>query len=149
MKRTSLFLILSILMIPFANTSTQVNTDDILGIWQTGSGKARVQIKKAGTKYYGQIVWLKTPLNNEGKPKLDVNNPDITKRQHPLIGLHMLLGFEYIGGNKWENGTIYDPENGKTYSCKAELINENSLNIRGYIGFSLIGRTDTWTRVSK
>lgn len=149
MKRTSLFFILSILLITFANTSTQVNADDILGIWQTGSGKARVHIKKAGTKYYGQIVWLKIPLNTEGKPKHDINNPDISKRQHPLIGLHMLLGFEHVGGNKWENGTIYDPENGKTYSCKAELINENSLNIRGYIGFSLIGRTDTWTRVSK
>ncbi len=128
-------------------TSKQSKADDILGVWQTGSGKAHVQIKKIGNAYYGQIVWLKVPLNEQGKPKVDSNNPDASKRNHPIIGLNMLLGFTYVGNNKWENGTIYDPENGKTYSCKAELISENKLNIRGYIGFSMIGRTDTWTRV--
>lgn len=148
MRKTSLLIVFSLLLGQLANTLPQVSADDINGIWQTGSGKARVEIKKVGAKYYGKIIWLKTPLNNEGKPKLDVNNPDPSKRGAPLIGLNMLLGFEYGGGNKWENGTIYDPENGKTYSCKAELTSPSTLNIRGYIGFSMIGRTDTWTRVN-
>ncbi|MBW7846353.1 MAG: DUF2147 domain-containing protein, partial [Bacteroidia bacterium] len=83
-----------------------------------------------------------------GKPKVDINNPDAINRTHPLIGLNMLLGFEHSGGNKWEKGTIYDPESGKTYSCKIELINATTINIRGYIGISLIGRSDTWKKVS-
>lgn len=147
MKHFAIISFLLLLVNVEAFTAKQANADDILGTWQTGSGKARVQIKKLGTSYYGQIVWLKTPLNDEGKPKVDSKNPEVSKRTHPIIGLNMLLGFTHSGGNKWENGTIYDPENGKTYSCKAELINENTLNIRGYIGFSMIGRTDTWTRV--
>jgi uncharacterized protein (DUF2147 family) len=56
-------------------------------------------------------------------------------------------GFEFKSENNWEKGTIYDPENGKTYSCKIYLENKNTMKIRGYIGISLIGRTDTWTRI--
>lgn len=147
MKQIAFIALLVLGSIKVGYTSKQGKADDILGIWQTGSGKAHVHIKKMGDAYYGQIVWLKNPLNEHGKPKLDGNNPDVSKRNHPIIGLNMLLGFTYAGNNKWENGTIYDPENGKTYSCKAELTSENKLNIRGYIGFSMIGRTDTWTRV--
>jgi uncharacterized protein (DUF2147 family) len=52
-----------------------------------------------------------------------------------------------LDGNSYEDGTIYDPENGKTYSCTIEMVNANTLNVRGYIGISLIGRTDVWKRV--
>lgn len=147
MKKLSLLFCMT-LMAWAGNSSIQSTADSILGRWQTGSGKAQVEIKKAGTMYYGQIVWLKNPLNEQGKAKTDVNNPDPSKRGAPLIGLRMLLGFEYAGGNLWKNGTIYDPENGKTYSCKAELVDQNTLNIRGYIGVSLLGRTDAWSRVN-
>jgi uncharacterized protein (DUF2147 family) len=97
--------------------------------------------------YYGHIVWLKKPTHDNGKPKLDQNNPDINKRNNPILGLRIVLGFEYKGQNLWENGVIYDPENGRTYSCKAELIDTNTLAVRGYVGISLVGRTDNWTRV--
>jgi uncharacterized protein (DUF2147 family) len=127
------------------NTATE--GDAILGLWETGNGKARVQIKKYGNSYYGQIVWLKEPLNEEGKPKVDKNNPDETKRKTPLLGYRMLLGFEYIGEKKWEKGTIYDPESGNTYNSKIEMSDNNTLDIRGFIGVSVFGRTDTWKRL--
>ena len=57
------------------------------------------------------------------------------------------MGFTYEGNSVYDNGTVYDPENGKTYKCIMTLENINSLNVRGYIGFSFIGRTDVWTRV--
>ncbi|MEZ4903344.1 MAG: DUF2147 domain-containing protein [Spirosomataceae bacterium] len=85
------------------------------------------------------------PVTN--KPKLDKNNPDTQKKTLPILGLVNLKDFKYDGDNLWENGKIYDPENGKEYSCKMRLINQNQLDVRGYIGISLMGRTDSWTRV--
>jgi uncharacterized protein (DUF2147 family) len=123
------------------------NGDAIVGVWETGTGKARVKITKSGNFYYGRIVWLKEPNNEEGKPKVDKNNPDETQRQTPLLGLRMLKGFEFKGNNLWEDGTIYDPESGSTYSCKINLQDDNTMNIRGFIGISALGRTDMWKRV--
>jgi uncharacterized protein (DUF2147 family) len=63
-----------------------------------------------------------------------------------LIGLVILKDFAFNGKDKWEDGTIYDPNNGKTYSCVIRLKNESALEVRGYIGISLLGRTEVWTR---
>lgn len=120
--------------------------DAIIGIWTTGNGKARVEIKKYNQTYYGQIVWLKEPNDAGGNPKTDKNNPDKAKQKQPILGLRLLLGFVYKGDNEWKDGTIYDPESGSTYSCNMELTDANTLKIRGYVGISLLGRTDTWKR---
>ncbi|MES2690456.1 MAG: DUF2147 domain-containing protein [Bacteroidota bacterium] len=121
--------------------------DAILGTWITGSGKAHVEIRKFNNTYYGQIVWLKEPNDANGKPKTDKNNSDRSRHNNPILGLKMLLGFSYKGDKQWKDGTIYDPENGSTYSCKIEMTDANSLNIRGYVGVSLLGRTDVWKRI--
>ncbi len=127
---------------------TADNPDAVLGIWLTGSKKGHVQIYKQGTQYYGKIVWLKEPNDPKtNQPKTDSNNPDPQKRRHPLLGLVNLRGFSYESGTVWEDGKIYDPENGKEYSCKLTLRGSNTLDVRGYVGISLIGRTDTWQRV--
>ncbi len=120
--------------------------DAILGTWLTSDGKAKISITKYGEKYGGKIVWLKTPLNEQGQSKTDTKNPDAAKKKNLLLGLTNLLGFSYVGDNAYENGTIYDPANGKTYSCKIKL-EGNVLKVRGYIGVSLLGRTEVWTRV--
>lgn len=125
----------------------QTESDAILGVWESGSGKARVKIDKAGEKFTGRIVWLREPNNDEGKPKTDKNNPDEKLRSTPLLGYRMLRDFQYKGGKTWEEGTIYDPENGSTYSCIIKMTDENTLDVRGFIGVSLFGRTDVWKRV--
>lgn len=125
----------------------QTESDAILGVWESGSGKARVKIDKAGEKFTGRIVWLREPNNDEGKPKTDKNNPDEKLRSTPLLGYRMLRDFQYKGGKTWEEGTIYDPENGSTYSCTIKMTDENTLDVRGFIGVSLFGRTDVWKRV--
>lgn len=143
-----LILFAVILLSGFAfQASAQTQADDIVGLWETGSGKARVNIIKSGNYYYGRIVWLKEPLNEEGKPKVDKNNPDETKRTTPLLGYRMLSSFEYKGDNLWEDGTIYDPESGSTYNCKITMEDKNTMNIRGFIGISAFGRTDVWKRL--
>ncbi len=150
MKKTIYFLLLSFIMTTIysqTGSATVSPGDRIIGLWQVGSGKARVKITKYGDKYAGKIVWLKEPNNPDGSKKVDKNNPDETKRTTQLLGLTNLLGFEFKSGSEYENGTIYDPENGSTYNCVITLEDDNTLKVRGYIGVQLFGRTDTWKRL--
>ena len=65
----------------------------------------------------------------------------------PVRGYRMLKEFNYSGNDEWGEGTIYGPENGNTYSCTIKMTDENTLDIRGYIGISALGRTDIWKRL--
>ncbi|MFN8713086.1 MAG: DUF2147 domain-containing protein [Bacteroidota bacterium] len=122
--------------------------DRLLGVWEPSNGRARVKVEKIGTKYYGKIVWLKEPTDPEtNQPKTDKNNPDPGLRNVPLKGYRMLKDFVYKGKDEWADGTIYDPLNGSTYSCTIKMTDENTLEIRGYIGVSALGRTDIWKRL--
>lgn len=123
--------------------------DKLVGVWEPSHGKAKVKISKVGEKYFGKIVWLKEPLNEKGEKKTDANNPDPKMHDTPLLGYKILKDFEYTENNTWENGTIYDPENGSLYNCTIKLKDDNTIEVRGYIGVSMIGRTDTWTRLVK
>lgn len=120
------------------------NGDDIIGKWYTTEKDAQVEIFKENGKYYGKIVWLEDPEEN-GKPKTDKNNSDKSKRDQPILGMKLLNDFKYKG-NSWEDGTIYDPQNGKTYSCTIKKKDSKTIEVRGYVGISLIGRTVEWTK---
>lgn len=123
------------------------NPDAILGFWKTGEGNAIVQIYKQGEQYQGKIVWLKEPNDpNTGKPKLDQKNEDPKLKGRPIMGMINLRDFKYAKDKLWEEGKIYDPKSGEDYSCKITLVDNNTLEVRGYVGISLFGRTDTWKR---
>lgn len=124
--------------------AAKAQTDPIEKVWYNQEKTAKIQVYKAKDgRFYGKMVWLKEPLEN-GKPKVDKENPDEKKRNTPLIGLILLRGLEKDGDNEYDNGKIYDPKNGKTYSCKITH-KGNTLDLRGFVGISLIGRTSTWT----
>ena len=142
MKKTILTLCLI-----FGISTLYAQTDACVGTWLTGSKKGHVQIYKQNDKYFGKIIWLKEPNDINGKPKVDKKNNDSSKQTQPIIGLVNLRDFKSEGENVWANGKIYDPENGKEYSSKMTLVNANQLNVRGFIGISIIGRTDVWTRL--
>ncbi len=126
----------------------QDDGDDLIGVWEPSNGKARVKIEKVGNKYYGKIVWLREPLDPvTEQPKVDKNNPDESMRTVPLKGYRLLKDFEFKSKGLWEDGTIYDPENGSTYNCTIKMKDKNTLDIRGYIGVSALGRTDVWKRL--
>ncbi len=145
MKKIAALLILSLSAFMFTSSSSQ--NDPVVGLWLTKEGKGKVKIFKATNgKYYGKIVWLKDPNEANGFPKKDKNNPVESLRNEPLVNLVVLKGFDKINDKQLENGTIYDPENGKTYSCLLELESPTHLKVRGYIGFSMIGRTEYWTK---
>jgi uncharacterized protein (DUF2147 family) len=124
----------------------------VLAEWLVESGDARVEIYKAadGT-YEGRLCWLKEPEYpagdpEAGKPRRDRDNPDKALRDRPMQGLVFMTGFRYDGEGKWKGGKVYDAESGKTYSCKMTLKDRETLEIRGYIGVSLLGRNQTWKR---
>lgn len=121
--------------------------DAILGKWINPSGEGQIQIYKKGNLYYGKLAWIKAP-NDEatGQPKTDTNNPDKSLQTRPLLGLELLKDFKFDGEDVYEGGSIYDPKNGKKYKCKMTL-DGNKLNIRGFIGISLLGRSEVWSRV--
>lgn len=128
---------------PYLKAAAQA--DPIESFWFNEEKSAKIHVYKGHDgKFYGKIVWLKKPTV-DGKPKVDARNPDESKRSQPIIGLVLLKGFQKDGTHEYTDGTIYDPKNGKTYSCKMTM-NGNELDVRGYVGISLIGRTTRWTK---
>jgi len=145
LKKNLIRLMLVMLTLVTVNIAAKAQTDQIEGLWYNDvkSGKILITREKDG-KFYGKVVWLKEPLKN-GKPKVDELNEDEKLRSRPRLGLPVLYGFVKDGDNKYTDGKIYDPNNGKTYSCNITF-KGTKLDIRGYIGISLFGRTTTWTR---
>ncbi len=138
--KISLFILFSFFM-AFTKTSyAQVKENDILGEWLTQKKDSRILIFKQGDKYFGKIVW-----GNNSFTK-DIKNPKKELQNRELMGLVILTNFTFDGDNVWEDGKVYDPLEGKTYSCKITLKNAEKLNIRGYVGISLFGRSEVWTK---
>lgn len=139
-------LIAAFLFLSFNLVATAQKSEDILGEWLPSKGKAHIKISKYGDYFSGRIVWLEEPNDEKtGKPKVDKKNPDVKRQNTPILGLLLMQGFKFDDG-VWSDGTIYDAESGKTYSCTIKLKDKNTLEVRGFIGISLIGRTDVWTR---
>jgi len=150
-KRAVLGLLLTLLLpVSFAFAA---DDDKIVGLWNTPRNDCKIEIFKRGIKYCGRIAWLKEPLYRAdegggmaGRPVVDRENPNPNLRSRMLIGLQLIEGFTYIGKNVWEKGTIYNPDNGKTYKCKMTLSAPNHLEVKGFIGIPLLGATSVWTR---
>ncbi len=119
--------------------------DEILGLWWTQDKRAKIEIYKKGEEYWGKIVWIHKTVDENGNPILDDENPDEELRKKPIMGLNLISGFTFEKG-KWVDGSIYDPDNGKTYDCVMKL-RKNKLEVRGYIGFTMFGRTVVWSPV--
>lgn len=140
MKKVLLFILI------FTSASflkAQEVADAIMGTYTAADNRVIIEITKREDKYYGKFLWTKT----EGI--LDLNNPVETERTKPLRGMEFLKDFVFDGKKTWVKGTIYDPENGITYKCKIKRNKSNDLHVRGFISFSLFGRSIVFTRVNK
>lgn len=129
------------------------DADKVLGYWLTQEGNSQVKIFKAKNgKYYGDIKWLDEPNEEDGTPKVDDENSNPKLQNRPILGLQLLKLFNYDEKDKeWVDGTIYDPKNGKTYKCFMwfEEGDDITLHVKGFIGFSLLGREVEWKREEK
>jgi uncharacterized protein (DUF2147 family) len=115
--------------------------------WYNAEKSSKIRIFKATDgRYYGKIVWLKTPNDPNGQARTDNKNPDDEKKTKPLMDLMILSGFSLTNDNNvLEGGKVYDPNNGKTY-CGKLTVKGNTIDLRGFIcGMSLLGRTSQWT----
>lgn len=136
------------LIILFSNRLTFAQSDSpILGTWFNTEKTAQIQIMNNGDQYLGKIIWLDNP-DKDGEPVLDKANENEDLRNRPVMGLTILEGLKYEDG-VWKDGTIYDPNSGKTYSCELKLKGKEKLEVKGYLGFSWIGKTVEWTKVKK
>lgn len=126
------------------------------GRWQTiddktGEPRSIVEIYEGDDgQLYGKVVEIvqasdDAKRNDEGQ--IICSACEGKKHNQPIEGMVILEGLEK-DGDEWDGGTILDPENGKTYKAKISLDGEDKLNVRGYIGVALFGRTQTWHRAS-
>ncbi len=134
------FILLSVV---FALGAAHADPAAIEGRWLSGDGEGWIRIHLDGEDPIGTIDGSTDP--NDTRIYDDLN-PDPALRGRKLQGLVIMSGFEYDSDGKWSKGTIYDPNSGNTYKCTLRLIDRNTLKVRGYIGLSLFGRNDTWTR---
>lgn len=145
MKKT----ILSFLVVALCLSTVSIQAQSVFGKWKTidddgVTEKSIVEIYEQDGKAYGKIVKL---LDEKRGPNPKCIECKGKKKDQPLLGMEFLSGLEK-NDEYWEDGEILDPENGKEYSCHIKLIEEGQkLEVRGYLGFSLLGRTQTWTRV--
>lgn len=143
MKNTCWLILLFLL--PTALFAQQA--DAITGTWLNEEKDAKVQVYRNGNKYYGKLIWIKDAYEDDGKTlRKDSKNPDAALRSRDLINLVILRNFVFDDG-EWTDGKIYDPKSGKTYSSKMKL-QGNTLEIRGYVGVSMFGRTTVWTKAN-
>jgi len=137
-----LILLLSICLplLPLHAASDDQATE-MVGNWltETGHGIIAISIAPDGS-YQGRIAGGNDPQ------RLDTHNPDESRRSQTLLGQVIMQGLKYDGNGKWSGGTIYDPDSGRHYKCHLELLDKDRLQVRGFIGFSLLGRSQVWTR---
>ncbi len=145
-SKTCQFASTILFFILYSNIVLAQDKEAILGTWYNSEKSAKIQIIKNGPSFLGKIVWLESN-GSDSKIKQDTKNPDPKLRNRPLMGLTILEDLKYENGT-WKDGQIYDPESGKTYSSEIKLKNKDTLEVKGYLGFSWIGKTVVWTRVN-
>lgn len=131
MKSILLILFLLLPSLPVAAAS-------IAGHWIPSGGDAIVEILPGDT---ARLILIRT-LDPDLR---DTENPDKAHRDRRLAGIELGRGFRR-SGDMWKGGEIYDPGSGKTYKAQIELIDDNHLQLRGYIGAPMFGRNEVWTR---
>lgn len=137
-----------LLMLAVSATPAGADAPSLAGIWYAEGGAAKVAIEPCGDSWCGDVVWLRSPWDEDGCELRDRYNPEPAMRERPVVGLRILSGFprEASAPGVWTGGNIYDPGSGNTYSCRAQLDGPDRLEIRGYVGIPLFGRTTRWLR---
>ena len=142
MKKIKNFVFLLLIMF-FAQS---IFSQSIFGVWktiddETGDPKSYVKIYEKNGKAFGRVVKLLPAATTD----VCIDCPG-DKKGKSLYDIDIIWDMEQ-DGDVWDDGEIVDPANGKVYSCKISLDGNDKLDVRGYFGFSLFGRTQTWYRV--
>ena len=124
----------------------------LVGSWLTEKKSGIVEIFRCwpgGDDLCGKLVWFRIKPDDPNPQALDLKNPDPALRKQSLCGLMFMYGFKPVDPETWEGGTIYNPESGNTYHATLKLRPDGTLRLHGYIGISLIGASEIWTRYAQ
>ncbi|MFC4816964.1 MULTISPECIES: DUF2147 domain-containing protein [unclassified Flavobacterium] len=126
---------------------TQINAQTVTGKWKTiddktGKSKSVVEIYENNGKIYGKIV----EIFDETKRDRKCDKCEGSDKNKPVLGMVIIRGLQK-DDNEYSGGKILDPESGSLYKCNLKLEGKEKLVVRGYMGISLIGRSQTWVRV--
>lgn len=139
---------LGILLVMFALGTFMSQAQDVVGNWktfddETGEAKSIVQIYEQGGKIYGKVIEILNPDKRDAK----CQNCKGSDKDKPIMGLVIIKGLSK-DGKEWSGGQILDPNKGKLYKCSMSLEGKDVLKVRGYVGISLLGRTQTWKKAN-
>lgn len=116
------------------------------GVWSMSNGKVTVRIANCGSNLCARIVGLAEPISKiDGKPKVDRENPNPSKRKRPLMGLSILIGMKPAGNGQWQ-GAIYNPDDGKVYSATVRH-NGGTLKVKGCLA-AVFCKTNTFVKAN-
>lgn len=141
--KKAIFTFLLIAMAGIFSASAQ----GVVGRWktiddETGQAKSIVEIYEQNGKIYGKVVEILNPAKKDAK----CTKCKGADKDKPIDGLVIIKGLTK-DGDEYTDGDILDPNKGKLYSCTIKLNGKDKLDVRGYMGISMLGRTQTWTRV--
>ena len=134
------------LLIFFILITLNTSAQSVLGKWltvdpDTKKVESTINIYLKDTKLYAKIIGISNPKDRD-KLCIECKGKNHNK---PILGLTIITGLTK-DGDEWNGGKILDPKTGKVYKCYITLKDNNTLKLRGYIGFSLLGRTEYWYR---
>jgi uncharacterized protein (DUF2147 family) len=139
------------LVILFALKGAAQKAESIVGTWWNDKKTSKIEIKQENGTFTGTVVYITPEKYVNGEPEKDFNNPDPKLKSRSRLGMQILSGLKFkAADNNWQNGRIYDPDNGKTYDCYSWFDKDpNTLYLKGYVvGIKILGRSTTWTRVT-
>lgn len=137
----------ALLSVPVAMAPAGAQTPTPLGVWLHVDRRIQVKIAPCGELLLcGNLVWFMWPNDAEGLPLVDLKNPDPALRDRPLLGLQILRDLRRTGVNAWEDGEIYNPDDGESYRVQMSIEDDGTLRVRAYVLAPMFGETQIWTR---
>jgi uncharacterized protein (DUF2147 family) len=145
MSRSKLLFTIAAVLLSFGQASAET-ANDPTGIWLTQAGDAKIRVNHCATGLCGTIVWLKAPIDPAtGKPQVDDKNANPALAKRPIVGINIFQRMKSVADSKW-SGTIYNADNGKSYSSDVIIAGPKKLEVRGCVMAVLCGG-ETWTKV--
>ena len=123
--------------------------EGLVGVWLDHTGRGAVEIVPCASELCGRIVWMKEPLDKTGKPLVDGQNSDKARRAAPICGLQIIGGLKQQRDGSWDNGWIYDPEQGESFDLEVRLLQDQSLQVKGYKVVKFLNETFKWQRLAE
>jgi len=143
--KNRVLIILVMCLVSSVFTFSQTNSD-VVGEWYNAEKDVVITLFEDGETISGKITWMRFPNDKDGSPKKDSLNSDENLRNREIMGMKIISSFSHIAGKVWDNGSLYNYKKGKIYTGMMTLQDSNTLDLRGYTGFSFIGSSSIWTR---